>query len=600
MRLSFNSCLILAAFIGVSEAQNCPFLGPAYPPATNVQAPAFVAAKAAFDKGLTDALTNGKISGASTSFAIQIYSGSSKTPIHTSYHTPTASNGTRTTTVGGDTVFRAHSISKLITVYTILSKLGDKYWDEPLSKYLPEFSHLQGGNPAYDANWDEITLGSLASLMSGIGRDYALNDLSVTGNVSSQLSGVRPLLDYERIKCGAAGLRACTRAGTLPNNPPLSSSQHPNPNILTEALQAVLTVFPFTSAFSSPNYSNMAFQLLAYAIENITATPFPDLVRKQLIEPLNLRHTFLTTPTNLTADAVKVSGWDQDFGDEAPSAGYYLSASDLTTLGTSILSSTLLSPVLTRKWLKPLTHTSSLLTSLGRPWEIIRSRVPVSSGAKTTRIIDVYTKQGGGATYTSLIALSPAHNLGITILTAGLPGGSDFATIKALALDTFIAAAEQAARDAAGSAYGGNYTLSATSAAELGLLPDEPGLFLKTLTSNGTDVLAMAKQLGGFQGSGKLGAWFYPMGLVGRAFSGNEVPFRGTFGLVGAPAGEDCASWASVDRWRYGGYPADLAVFGVSGQGSVSSVQFPFLNERIYRKSGNAGDGVFGPFEPGE
>jgi hypothetical protein len=350
----------------------------------------------------------------------------------------------------------------------------------------------------------------------------------------------------------------------------------------------------------------MAFQLLAYAVENITATPFSTLVRTQLLEPLNLRHTFLTTPTNLTTDAVVLPGWDQDFGDEAPAAGYYLSASDLTTLGTSILSSSLLAPALTRKWLKPLTHTSSLLTSHGRPWEIHRARVPISSTSATTRVVDVYTKQGGGggATYTSLLALSPAHNIGISVLTAGTPGGADFDAIKSLALDTFVAAAEQAARDAAGLAYAGNYTMSASSFLELGLHPDEPGLFLRTLISNGTDMLALAKQLGGYPpSSAKLGAWFYPMGLAGRAFSGTEVPFRGTFGLLGVSAGDDCASWATVDQWRYGGYPADLAVFGVGGGGGgqVSSVQFPFLNERIFRKSGNAaGDGVFGPFEPGE
>jgi CubicO group peptidase (beta-lactamase class C family) len=62
----------------------------------------------------------------------------------------------------------------------------------------------------------------------------------------------------------------------------------------------------------------MAFQILAYAVENITGTPFPDLVRKQLIEPLNLRHTFLTTPSNITTDAAITTGWAQDFGDEAP------------------------------------------------------------------------------------------------------------------------------------------------------------------------------------------------------------------------------------------------------------------------------------------
>jgi len=172
MHLLFNPGLLLATFAGLTTAQNCPYLGPAYPAPASIDAPAFVSASTAFDKALADALASGKIPGAATSYAIQVYSPVSKKPIYASYHTPTTiSNRTRTTAVGPDTVFRVHSISKLITVYTILAKLGEKYWDEPVAKYVPEFARLQGGNPAYDADWQEITLGSLASLMSGIGRD---------------------------------------------------------------------------------------------------------------------------------------------------------------------------------------------------------------------------------------------------------------------------------------------------------------------------------------------------------------------------------------------------------------------------------------------
>ena len=168
MRLPSNSGLLVASLaVGLSAAQNCPFLGPAYPPATAIDAPAFVSASAALDKALADAVSNGT----TTRFAIQVYSSSNKKPIYASYHTPTISNGTSSVAVGPDTVFRAHSISKLVTVYAILTKLGDKYWDEPVSKYVPEISHLSGGNPAYDADWEEITLGSLASSMSGVGRD---------------------------------------------------------------------------------------------------------------------------------------------------------------------------------------------------------------------------------------------------------------------------------------------------------------------------------------------------------------------------------------------------------------------------------------------
>ena len=61
----------------------------------------------------------------------------------------------------------------------------------------------------------------------------------------------------------------------------------------------------------------MAFQLLAYAVESITETAFPDLVTEQILKPLNLTRTFLTHPGNDT-NIVVADGWDIDFGDEAP------------------------------------------------------------------------------------------------------------------------------------------------------------------------------------------------------------------------------------------------------------------------------------------
>lgn len=82
-------------------------------------------------------------------------------------------------------------------------------------------------------------------------------------------------------------------------------------------MRYVLQTWPLAASYRTPNYSNMAFQLLAYAVENITGTPFPDLVMEQIVKPLNLTRTFLAHPGNDT-NAVIVDGWDIDFGDEAP------------------------------------------------------------------------------------------------------------------------------------------------------------------------------------------------------------------------------------------------------------------------------------------
>ena len=80
----------------------------------------------------------------------------------------------------------------------------------------------------------------------------------------------------------------------------------------------ILRQFPFTLSDRTPGYSNVAFQLLAYAAESITGTPFPAIVKSQLIDPLRLSRTYLTNPGGNFSDAVIIDGWEIEFGDEAP------------------------------------------------------------------------------------------------------------------------------------------------------------------------------------------------------------------------------------------------------------------------------------------
>ena len=48
-----------------------------------------------------------------------------------------------------------------------------------------------------------------------------------------------------------------------------------------------------------PIYSNVAFQILAYAIEGITNKTYPEAFRSAIMEPLNLTNTYITAP-NIT------------------------------------------------------------------------------------------------------------------------------------------------------------------------------------------------------------------------------------------------------------------------------------------------------------
>lgn len=82
-------------------------------------------------------------------------------------------------------------------------------------------------------------------------------------------------------------------------------------------MQYILQTWPVAATFRTPNYSNMAFPILAYAIENITGTAFPDLITEELLKPLGLTRTFVTHPYNDT-NVVVEEGWDYDLGDASP------------------------------------------------------------------------------------------------------------------------------------------------------------------------------------------------------------------------------------------------------------------------------------------
>ena len=165
MKLTSPATLAVWLASTLGSAQNCPLHGPAYPAPTDVASPAFMAAKAKWDEALA---SNPQVNKTGVSFAVEIYSaGKDAGTIHRSFNTAAHQKGK--VDVGPDTVFRVHSISKVITVYTILSKLGFKHWHDPVTKWVPELAN-EGKDPISDVDWDEVTLGSLASSMSGISR----------------------------------------------------------------------------------------------------------------------------------------------------------------------------------------------------------------------------------------------------------------------------------------------------------------------------------------------------------------------------------------------------------------------------------------------
>jgi hypothetical protein len=234
----------------------------------------------------------------------------------------------------------------------------------------------------------------------------------------------------------------------------------------------------------------------------------------------------------------------------------------------------------------------------------MRVPVPVDTTNTTTRIVDLYTKQGGGGSgegYTSLLLLSPDHELGVSILTAGPGATATMLAMRKLVVDVWLPAAEAAAREQTARAFVGRYVNSDNSSIlEISLQPGEPGMAITKMASNGTDVLALLVMASQVPGEGEGRVWLYPTGLVQEVQGkgqkcrrtggrGKRIAFRGVLGRAGAEplsGGQDCASWADRDNVRWGNYPTDLVVFETGEDGKARAAEVPVLGVTLQRANG--------------
>lgn len=162
----------------------CPFLGSTYlKPVNLINDPTIKAAIKNTTAVILDALATGLLDNQTTAFSLTAFSTSDEDsiPFYTFHQTPPilaeAPIGVKNVT--SDTVYRLGSLSKVMTVYTLLVADGFKHFQDPISTFIPA---LLKGNTNQDAssdpitstNWEEITLQALASHMGGIGVECEL------------------------------------------------------------------------------------------------------------------------------------------------------------------------------------------------------------------------------------------------------------------------------------------------------------------------------------------------------------------------------------------------------------------------------------------
>lgn len=103
--------------------------------------------------------------------------------------------------------------------------------------------------------------------------------------------------------------------------PSLHSRQPSLTSAVTEFFNGLLQSHPIVPTSSTPIYSNAAFQILAYALEEMAGRDYQDLLKHDLLNPLNLKRTFYNTP-DISLGVIPNSGgqqyWNFVMGDEAP------------------------------------------------------------------------------------------------------------------------------------------------------------------------------------------------------------------------------------------------------------------------------------------
>ena len=155
----------------VSARQPCPVYGPLFPAPTNLRDHPRTKS---MGKDLETRLQQRRNGGDFYySYVLQTYTSNEGVLWQNSYTTPRMRtiNTTGVREVDENTVHRIGSVTKMLTVYAFLIQVGDRIWNDPVTKYIPELRSSAADNAVYRVDWDEVTVGSLASFESGLMRD---------------------------------------------------------------------------------------------------------------------------------------------------------------------------------------------------------------------------------------------------------------------------------------------------------------------------------------------------------------------------------------------------------------------------------------------
>ncbi|KAK4186759.1 beta-lactamase-like protein [Podospora australis] len=565
-----NVIFTLASIVTQSNAINgkpCPPLGavlpaPKQPSRDVIVAEAVKALKAKFDT-ITSALNDSAIS-------IGVQSIWEDAPMVNLHFTPPVKNENGTKEVNIDTIYRIGSASKVFTVLSVLQQSIS--FEDRVTKYLPELSRNQkNGSDIEAVRWEEVTVGSLASHVSGIGRDMAF-DIAVNPGMDSewQKYGLPAADPKTRPKCaGILGSKACTGEDLLRN---------------------FVNRRPQFAPYTKPLYSNVGISLLELVVQNATGQTLDQLMKKNIFDPLNMKGTSLSTKPKRDSDAFIPKGevfYTPSLGVFDSSGGMYSSTADMLKFGKAILRNQLgLSPAQTRKWLSPTAFTSSRGQAMGAPWEIqLADRI-----APNGRLIPVYAKAGDLGSYHAMFALVPDYDLVISVMTGG-PQITQFGIqtrLTSQVLRAIVPALDAVTKKEAEAKFVGLYTDDKSNSTIKLTIDDGPGLVIANWTIKGVDVIDNFNRYTStynpqsprtnyrLTGTPRL----YPSNLE----AGNKKAWRMYFDQVDDAQGKlydeevvfddgRCVNWGSMDRFTHDYLSLEEFYFTTGGDGRVQSLR---------------------------
>ena len=188
------SAAILSLFSSIpqlnsSTTNSCSLLGPVFPPPSVLSTdPNIIKAGDSLALALETLKQNASTTGygpldfKDNSFSIQVFSLYQQEPTHQYHYTaPSLSNSTvGTRKVDQDSIYRAGSVTKLLTVWLVLIEAGEAVIHDPITKYVPELAEIDargcGGSTSSQDNtdcvmWKDVTVGDLGSHMAGIQKE---------------------------------------------------------------------------------------------------------------------------------------------------------------------------------------------------------------------------------------------------------------------------------------------------------------------------------------------------------------------------------------------------------------------------------------------